>query len=225
MAARTAILTGVAGGWGRAVLDRFLEQGWSVCATARGAVELPEGVLVVAADLTDPAAAETVVERCLDRFGAVDALACVAGGFREMGPVQESSPEDWHAMLRINLDTAYTITRAALRPMVEAGSGSIVYVSSRAAIRPFAGAGSYIVSKAGVIALMQAVDAEVRKQGIRANAIMPSIVDTPQNRRQSPDADVSRWTTGEQMARVIEWLCGEDSAPLSGGAIPAYGRA
>ena len=73
---------------------------------------------------------------------------------------------------------------------------------------------------------MGAVDAEVRMQGrAGANTVMASIVDTPQNRRENPDADVSRWTTGDQLARVIEWLCGEDSAPLSGGAIPAYGRA
>jgi NAD(P)-dependent dehydrogenase (short-subunit alcohol dehydrogenase family) len=222
---KTAILTGAGGGWGRAVLDRFLEQGWNACVTARGAVDVPDGVLAVQADLTEPADAETVVARCLDRFGAVDAVACLAGGFREIGPLHESSPEDWHSQFRVNLDTAYTITRSALRPMVAAGSGSIVYVSSRAAVRPFPGAASYVVSKAAVIALMQAVDVEVRKQGIRANVLLPSIVDTPRNRAENPDADVSRWTTGDELARVIEWLCGDESAPLSGGTIPAYGRA
>ena len=72
---------------------------------------------------------------------------------------------------------------------------------------------------------MQAIDAEVRKQGIRANAIVPNIVDTPRNRAENPDADFSRWTTGDELAAVIEWLCADDSAPLSGGTIPAYGRA
>jgi NAD(P)-dependent dehydrogenase (short-subunit alcohol dehydrogenase family) len=225
VAGRTVILTGAGGGWGRAVLDRFLEQGWSVCVTARGVVDVPDEVLAVQADLTDPGAAETVVAKSLERFGSVEALACLAGGFREIGPLHESSPEDWYGQIRVNLDTAYTITRAALRPMVESGRGSIVYVSSRAALRPFPGAASYIVAKAAVIALMQAVDAEVRKQGIRANALVPSIVDTPRNRQDNPDADVSRWTTGEELARVIEWLCGDESAPLSGGTIPAYGRA
>ncbi len=225
-APRTAILTGVTGGWGRAVLDRFLEQGWSVCAATRnaGGEQLPDGVLAVEADLTDPASAERVVAAALDRFGSVGALGCVAGGFRMSGPLHTSSPDDWRGQLAVNLDTAYTITRAALGPMLEAGSGSIVYVGSRAALRPFAGAAPYIVSKAAVLALMAAVDAEVRTKGVRVNTVVANIVDTPRNREENPDADFSRWTTGEELARVIEWLAGDESAPLSGGTIPAYGR-
>jgi NAD(P)-dependent dehydrogenase (short-subunit alcohol dehydrogenase family) len=226
MSERTAILTGVSGGWGRAVLDRFLVQGWNCCATSRQAgEEMPDGVLVVSADLTDPASAERVVDACMERFGGVQALACVAGGFKMSGPLHESSPDDWRGQLAVNLDTAYTMTRATLRPMLAAGTGSIVYVGSRAAVRPFAGAAPYIVSKAAVLALMGAVDAEVRTKGLRVNTVMASIVDTPRNRADSPDADFSRWTTGDQLAHVIEWLSGDDSAPLSGGTIPAYGRA
>jgi NAD(P)-dependent dehydrogenase (short-subunit alcohol dehydrogenase family) len=222
---RTAILTGVTGGWGRAVLDRFLERGWNVCATHRGeAGELPAGVLAVEADLTDTTSAEQVVAAALERFGSVDGLGCVAGGFRLSGPLHESSPEDWRGQLAVNLDTAYTITRAALRPMLEAGSGAIVYVGSRAALRPFPGAAGYIVSKAAVLALMAAVDAEVRTQGVRVNTVVANIVDTPRNRQENPDADFAKWTTGDQLARVIEWLCDGDSAPVSGATVPAYGR-
>jgi NAD(P)-dependent dehydrogenase (short-subunit alcohol dehydrogenase family) len=208
------------------VLDRFLAQGWNVCATSRSADGggLPEQALVVAADLTDPVSAEQVVAAALDRFGRVDALACVAGGFLMSGPLHTSSPDDWRDQLAVNLDTAYTVTRAALTPMLEAGSGSIVYVGSRAALRPFAGAAPYIVSKAAVLALMAAVDVEVRTKGVRANTVVANLVDTPRNRADNPDADFSRWTTGEQLATVIEWLCSDDSAPLSGGTIPAYGR-
>jgi NAD(P)-dependent dehydrogenase (short-subunit alcohol dehydrogenase family) len=165
-----------------------------------------------------------VVEACVERFGGVQALGCVAGGFKMSGPLHESSPDDWRSQLGVNLDTAYTMTRAALRPMLEEGTGSIVYVGSRAAVRPFPGAAPYIVSKAAVLALMGAVDAEVRKKGLRVNTVMASIVDTPRNRADEPDADFSKWTTGDQLARVIEWLCDDDSAPLSGGTIPAYGR-
>jgi NAD(P)-dependent dehydrogenase (short-subunit alcohol dehydrogenase family) len=135
----TAILTGVTGGWGRAVLDRFLANGWNVCATARSAGEasLPDGVLVVEADLTDPAAAERAVAAAADHFGSVDALGCVAGGFAISGPLHESSPDDWRRQLAVNLDTAYTMTRAALRPMLANGSGSIVSTpSSRASSTP-----------------------------------------------------------------------------------------
>lgn len=224
--ARTALLTGVTGGWGKAVLDRFVEQGWSVCATTRGEdVDLPGGVLTVECDLTDHDSAQAAVDACLLRFGRLDAVACVAGGFAAPGPIHEAPIAAWDGQLAVNLQTAFTVTRAALTPMLEAGSGSIVYLGSRAAVKPFPGAAGYIVSKAAVIGLMQAVDAETRSHGVRANVVLPSIVDTPRNRAESPDADFSRWTTGDELARVIEWLCGPDSAPLSGGTIPAYGRA
>jgi NAD(P)-dependent dehydrogenase (short-subunit alcohol dehydrogenase family) len=117
------------------------------------------------------------------------------------------------------------MTRAALKPMLAAGSGAIVYVGSRASLKPFPGAAAYIVSKAAVLALMGAVDAEVRKHGIRVNTVMASTVDTPRNRAENPDADFSSWTTGDEMARVIEWLSSDDSSLISGGTIPAYGRA
>jgi NAD(P)-dependent dehydrogenase (short-subunit alcohol dehydrogenase family) len=222
---KTAILTGVTGGWGRAVLDRFLEQGWNVCATTRGETELPGEVLSAEVDLTDAGSAQRAVEMTLERFGRVDALACVAGGFAMAGPLHEAPVDVWRSQLAVNLDTAFTISRAALAPMLEAGSGSIVFVGSRAALRPFPGAAAYIVSKAAVIALMQSIDVEVRARGVRANVVVPNIVDTPRNRAENPDADFARWTTGAELGAVIEWLCGDESAPLSGGTIPAYGRA
>jgi NAD(P)-dependent dehydrogenase (short-subunit alcohol dehydrogenase family) len=222
----TAVLTGVTGGWGRAVLDRFLERGWHVCATTRDAAaeHLPDGVTAVEADLTDAGSAERAVAAALERYGSVDALACVAGGFRMSGPLHQSSSDDLRGQLAVNLETAYTVTRAALGPMLDAGRGAIVYVGSRAALRPFPGAAPYIISKAAVLALMAAVDAEVRTKGVRVNTVVPNVVDTPRNRDENPDADYSRWTTGDDLARVIEWLCSDDSAPLSGATIPAYGR-
>jgi NAD(P)-dependent dehydrogenase (short-subunit alcohol dehydrogenase family) len=221
------VLTGVTGGWGRAVLDRFVERGWNVVAAHRGDApgDLPAGVLAVAADLTDPDSAGAVVAAALERFGSVEALANVAGGFAMGGTVDEAPVDVWRAQMAVNLDTAYHMTRAALRPMRAAGRGAIVYIGSTAAERPFPGAAGYIASKTALTGLMRAVDAEVRTQGIRANTVVVKIVDTPRNRADNPDADFSRWTTGAELATVIEWLCSDDSAPLSGGLIPAYGRA
>jgi len=222
---RAALLTGVTGGWGRAVLDRFVEQGWDVCVSHIGdAGDLPDGVLAVETDLTDPDSAQAAADACREQFGSVDALACVAGGFAMAGGIHEQPVDVWRKQLALNLDTAYTITRAVVGGMLENERGSIVYIGSRAALRPFPGGSGYIVSKAAVIALMQAVDTEVRGHGVRANVIVPNVVDTPRNRAENPDADFSKWTTGAELGRVIEWLCGDDSAPLSGGIIPAYGR-
>ena len=228
MAGRTAVLTGVTGGWGRAVLDRFCAEGWNVAATYReeqAPSDLPEGVLAVRAELSDPEAASAAIAATVDAFGSVDALAHVAGGFAAAGTIDEQPVDVWRAQMTINLDTAYYMTRAVLGPMRKAGRGSIVYIGTSAMLTPFSGASGYIVSKVALGGLMRCVDVEVRKEGIRCNTIVVKIVDTPRNRAENPDADFGRWTTGDELAEVVEWLCTDASAPLSGGLIPAYGRA
>ena len=228
MAGRTALLTGVTGGWGRAVLDRFAAEGWNVAVTYREETppgDLPDGVLAVRAELSDPDAAVAAVAAAVDRFGGVDALAHVAGGFAAAGPVDEQPIDVWRSQMTINLDTAYFMTRAVLPPMKAASRGAIVYIGTSAMLSPFSGASGYIVSKVALGGLMRCVDVEVRTQGIRCNTVVVRIVDTPRNRAENPDADFSRWTTGDDLAQVVEWLCTDASAPLSGGLIPAYGRA
>jgi NAD(P)-dependent dehydrogenase (short-subunit alcohol dehydrogenase family) len=228
VAGRTAVLTGVTGGWGRAVLDRFAAQGWNVVITHREEQtpgDLPEGVAAVRADLADPDAALGVAAAAVERFGGVDALAHIAGGFAAAGTIDEQPVDVWRSQMTINLDTAYFMTRAVLPQMREAGRGAIVYIGTSAMLTPFSGASGYIVSKVALGGLMRCVDVEVRKEGIRANAVVVKIVDTPRNRAENPDADHSRWTTGAELAEVVEWLCTDASAPLSGGLIPAYGRA
>jgi NAD(P)-dependent dehydrogenase (short-subunit alcohol dehydrogenase family) len=227
VAARTAVLTGVTGGWGRAVLERFLVGGWRVTAThlpGEDPSSLPDEVNALPTDLTDPESAQAAVASARERFGDPVALACVAGGFAMAGPVEETPLEVWRGQLDLNLHTAYTTTRAVLPGMYAAGGGAIVYLGTAAAVEPFAGASAYIVSKAAVLALMRAVDAEGRKRGVRANAVLPRIVDTPRNRAENPGADFSRWTTGAELAGIVHWLCTDEAAAISGAAIPAYGR-
>ena len=220
------MLTGVTGGWGRAVLDRFLDRGWQVAIAHRGdAPGLPHGVLAVQADIADPVHAQRVVDAALERFGSVDALANIAGGFAMAGLLEETPADVLRSQLAVNLETAYWMTRAVLPPMKAAGAGSIVYIGTAAATAPFPGGSAYILSKIALRGLMQIVNAEARTAGVRANELVVKIVDTPRNRAENPDADVSRWTTGAELAEVIEWLASDASAPLSGGSIPAYGRA
>jgi NAD(P)-dependent dehydrogenase (short-subunit alcohol dehydrogenase family) len=109
--------------------------------------------------------------------------------------------------------------------MLDAGGGSIVCVSARAAVQPFGGAVGYVSSKAAVLAFAQAVAADYRDHGVRCNAVLPSVVDTPANRAAQPDADHSRWVAPAQIAGVIRFLCSDESAPVSGAALPVYGRA
>jgi NAD(P)-dependent dehydrogenase (short-subunit alcohol dehydrogenase family) len=100
-----------------------------------------------------------------------------------------------------------------------------VCVSSRAARRPFPGAAGYVVSKAAVLALVDALDAEYRKDRIRVNAVLPSVIDTPFNRSSMPDADFDTWVAPEEIARVIRFLCSDDASVTSGAHLPVYGRA
>ena len=109
--------------------------------------------------------------------------------------------------------------------MTRARSGAIVCVSSRAALDPFAGAAGYVVGKAAVLAFVDALAVEYRDDGIRANAILPSVIDTAANRAAMPDADHSRWVAPEQIARVVRFLCEDGSGIVSGAHVPVYGRA
>jgi NAD(P)-dependent dehydrogenase (short-subunit alcohol dehydrogenase family) len=223
----TAVLTGVTGGWGRAVLDRFVTGGWDVAVATHGPPpdDLPGGVVAVPADLTDPDAAAGVVSAALERFGSVEALANIAGGYAAGGRLEEAPADLLGRQLALNLDTAWNMTRAVLGPMRQAGRGAIVYIGTSAMLRPFTGGSAYIVSKIALGGLMQCVDVEARTDGVRANVLVVKIVDTPRNRAENPDADFSRWTTGAELAEAVEWLCSDASAPLSGAMIPAYGRA
>jgi NAD(P)-dependent dehydrogenase (short-subunit alcohol dehydrogenase family) len=223
----TAVLTGVTGGWGRAVLDRFVEQRWQCAVATHGPPPdgLPEGVMTQEADLTDPSAAAAVVAAAIERFGSVEALAHIAGGFAAEGRIEEARPELLREQLSINLDTAWNMTRAVLGPMRAAGRGAIVYIGTAAMLRPFTGGAAYSISKVALSGLMQCVDTEARTDGVRANVLVAKIVDTPRNRAENPDADFSRWTTGAELAQAVEWLCSDASGPVSGAVIPAYGRA
>ena len=117
------------------------------------------------------------------------------------------------------------MTAAALPRMIAAGEGSIVCVGTRAALRPFAGAAGYIASKRAVLAFTEAVAVEYKADGVRCNAILPSVIDTPGNRASQPDADHSKWVSPAEIAGVIAWLCSDQSKPTSGASIPVYGRA
>jgi NAD(P)-dependent dehydrogenase (short-subunit alcohol dehydrogenase family) len=224
---RTAIVTGGTGGLGAAVTGTLIDDGWRVVVPWYEERELArvdehERLDLVQADLTDPASAAEVVARAGDRLGA---LVNLVGGFAQGERVHETPVDDFERLMRLNLRPTYLMSAAALPVMMGGGGGAIVCVSARAAVQPFPGAAGYITAKAAVLAFVDVLDAEYRGDGIRANAIMPSIIDTPANRAAQPDADYDAWVKPAEIARVIAVLCSDDAGVTSGGHIPVYGRA
>jgi NAD(P)-dependent dehydrogenase (short-subunit alcohol dehydrogenase family) len=227
----TAIVTGGTGGLGTAVVERLLAESWRVVVpwVVEGELErLParEGLELVEADLFDEAAVSEVVALA-SAAGAppLRGVVNLVGGFAAGGRVHETAIDEFERQFRLNLRPTYLMTQAAVPAMLDHGGGSIVCVGTRAAVRPFPGAAGYISSKAAVIAFAQAVAAEYRDDGIRANAILPSVIDTPANRASMPGADHDKWVKPQQIAPVIAHLLSRESEPISGAAIPVYGRA
>lgn len=223
----SAVISGGTGGLGSAVTRALLDAGWSVVVPYVNERELErvephENLQLVAADLFDEKAAASVVAAAAQPLRA---LVNLVGGFAAGGRVHETAIEDFEQQYRLNLRPTYLLCQAALPRLLDAGGGAIVCVSSRAAARPFSGAAGYISSKAAVLAFVDVLAAEYTDDGVRTNAILPSVIDTPGNRASQPDADHSRWVSPEQIANVIRFLVSDDAAPISGAHIPVYGRA
>ena len=224
------LVAGGTGALGTAVVRELLAAGRPVTATwvveaerdrVQEALAGHAGLTLVQADLFDADVAAAAV-------ASVDDLAAVVnlvGGFAMGGRVHETEPDDFERMLRLNLRPGFLLARAAMPRLVERGGGAYVGVSARSALRPFPGAAGYVTAKAAVLAFIQALDTEYRQDGIRANAILPSVIDTPANRAATPDADFSKWVPPEEIARVVRFLVSDNSAPTSGAAVPVYGRA
>jgi NAD(P)-dependent dehydrogenase (short-subunit alcohol dehydrogenase family) len=225
--AGTVIVTGGTGGLGAAVTHTLLDGGWRVVVPWLAERELErvsehERLELVQADLTDPGSAANVVATAGDDLRA---LVNLVGGFAMGDRVHETPIDEFEKQLRLNLRPTYLVCSAAIPHLLAAGGGAIVCVSSRAARKPFSGAAGYVVSKAAVLALVDALDAEYREDGIRVNAVLPSVIDTPANRRSMPDADFESWVAPAEIARTIRFLCSDDASVVSGGHLPVYGRA
>jgi NAD(P)-dependent dehydrogenase (short-subunit alcohol dehydrogenase family) len=229
MSERTVLLTGGGGGLGRAVSTAFLEAGWRVVVPELAGVAHhhgAEGVVHVTADLADPASVTVAVETAAGEPGApLRAVVNLVGGYAAGALVHETPYADFERMLTLNLRPTYLVTQAAIPHLMGAGGGAVVCVSARAALAPFPGAAGYATAKAAVLAFSAAVAVEYKQKGVRCNTILPSVIDTPANRTAQPDADYSKWVKAEEIAPVIRFLAGDESAPTSGAAIPVYGRA
>jgi NAD(P)-dependent dehydrogenase (short-subunit alcohol dehydrogenase family) len=216
---RTALITGATGGLGGAVVERFASQGWDVLGVDKRPAEDRENVRFVEADLFDSEAVDDAVAQA---GGDLRAVVNLVGGFAQGGRVHETPIEEFERQFTLNLRPTYLVTAAAIPRM---STGTVVCVGTRAALRPFPGAAGYVASKAALLAFVRALDAEYRDEGIRTNAVLPSVIDTPANRTSMPDADHEAWVAPGEIAEVIHFLSSDGSSPISGAEIPVYGRA
>lgn len=222
---KTIVITGAFGVLGNAIACAAAQAGARVCLLGRAAapgpdVAVPANALVIGnVDLTDPASANAALQRAADALGSVDALVNVAGGF-QWQTVAGDAFDAWDRMFDMNLKTAVLATRAALPHLRQRPQARIVNVAATAALSATAGMGAYAASKAGVLRLTEALAAELADAGINVNAVLPSIIDTPQNRRDMPDADTSRWVRPADLAQVVLFFLGEQSAAVTGAALP-----
>jgi NAD(P)-dependent dehydrogenase (short-subunit alcohol dehydrogenase family) len=225
------LVTGAAGALGSAVVAKLLHEGHQIAA-----VDLPRSkdrlaalgnVLPLAIDANDPKAWTDALAQVEEKLGAVTGAVLVAGGWQGGGPVHARTDDAiWRAMLSSNLESGYRAMRALLPGMVARKHGSLVVIGSRAAVRPdtSAGAAEYAATKAALVALAEAVAAEVLDSGVRLNAILPSTMDTPANRAGMPKADFGKWVATGSVANVIAFLLSDGARDVSGAAIPVYGR-
>jgi NAD(P)-dependent dehydrogenase (short-subunit alcohol dehydrogenase family) len=225
----TVLVAGGTGALGTAVVRELLDHGYDCRLTwivdrerERIDQELGDRVSLARTDLTDPGGGVADVVAGVEDLEAVVNLV---GGYAQGPLVHETALPDFMRMIELNLVPAFLLAHEAMPRMVERGSGAFVGVSARAALRPFAGAAGYVAGKAALLAFVQALDAEYRDKGVRVNAILPSVIDTPANREAQPDADQSKWVDPGAIAKVVRFLVSEESAPTSGAAVPVYGRA
>lgn len=227
---KVAIVTGAAGNLGRAVCQALASQGASIALLglhAEGLEAARPGLgesTAFAVDLTDPQAMERTVTAVRERFGGIDILANIAGGFTMGPPLHQTPDQDWDRMMDLNARTVFNACRAVIPHLLAAGGGRIVNVAARAALKGQGHMAPYCASKAVVIRLTESLAEEHRDDGINVNCVLPGTLDTPENRAAMPDADHGRWVGTDALADVILFLVSAASRAISGAAIPVYGR-
>ena len=224
---RTVIVTGAAGNLGRAVARTFAAQGANLVLADVDRTQLESAFgtddnrhLLVVANLLDTGGAAGLAQAALKRFGHIEVLCNIAGGFRMGETIHETSDENWNSLFDINTRTLPNTVRAVVPHMLAAGGGKIVNVGAVAAQKGVAQMGAYTAAKGTVIRMTEAMAAELRDKNINVNCVLPTIIDTPENRAAMPEADTAKWVAPADLANVIAFLASDAARAVHGAAVP-----
>lgn len=231
MSNRIIAVTGAFGILGRATVQHLLNLGHRVAlldvSSPRGDLGLTaddsQYLIVGGVDLTDEAATKTAIDKVVGHFGGLDGLVNIAGGF-VWTTLEDSSMDTWQEMFDMNVKTAMNTCHAAVASLKKSSAGRIVNIGAAGALKADMGMGPYAASKAGVMRLTESLAQELKGDDVCVNAILPSIIDTPRNREDMPDADFSAWVKPEALADVIGYLLSDSGHPITGALIPVTGR-
>ncbi|WP_295534354.1 SDR family oxidoreductase [uncultured Pseudacidovorax sp.] len=223
---KVVLITGASGQLGRAVAHTFQDQGARLILLDRQAGALPDGerVLNVTVDLADREQVAQRIGEAVARMGGLHTVCHIAGGFRMGEAVHETSAATWDFLMDLNARSLLHVAAATVPLLLKHGGGQIVTVGAGAAARGGAQMGAYSAAKSALIRLTESMSAELKDQGIRVNCVLPSIIDTPDNRQSMPDADFGRWVAPQALAEVIAFLASDAARAIHGAAIPVSGR-
>jgi len=228
---KTVAITGGFGNLGMASAQFLAARGARVALIGRGTAPgddawpatLAQAVRIGGVDLVDAGAANTALKAASEALGGLDALVNIAGAFR-WETIVDGDARTWDLMFDLNVKTALNASKAALPHLLARGEGCIVTIGAGAGQKAGLGMGAYGASKAGVARLTEALAEELKDRRVTVNAILPSIIDTPQNRADMPDADFTRWVQPDDIAAVIAFLMSSDARAVTGAAIAVNGR-
>ena len=231
---RVVMVTGAAGHLGGAVVPRLLEEKARLVAVdleAEGLLrrfprlaDSRDHLVAAPVDLTDPDALAGWVKSAIDRWGRIDVLLNLAGGYQGGHPLHQADANEWDQMMDRNARSVFHACRAVIPWMIDRKSGWIVNVASRAALHGGPMVALYAASKAVVVRLTESLAEELKDQGITVNCVLPGIIDTPPNREAMPEADRQRWVSPEEIAEVILFLASDRARAVTGAALPIVGR-
>ncbi len=229
-AGQAVLVAGGTGGLGRAVSAEFLREGATVVVTHRNEEEFSalrgeaganasrlEGRSI---DVTDDRAVQQLIAEIVAKYGRLDAAVNCIGGYEAGWKLWEMDPKVLDRMLALNLRSGYVLARSVVPAMLKQGRGAIVNVAAKAAVDHAASSAAYAASKSAAVALIDSLAADLKATDVRANSILPSIIDTEANRRAMPKADFSKWPKPRDLARVILFLCSDDAKVIRGASIP-----